>query len=219
LRRQRRFYAGHCIGFGLLALCGYGFVIWLPTYMSRQFGWSMTSIGLTLAVLVTAAGVVGPILLSFVIDYAFKRGAKAAHLLTYAIIGMIQLVLVVLAMLAQNAQLFLMLATINLCLAPFIGAASASLQIMTPPQYRGQVSAIFMFSLSIFGGALGPSVVALLSDKLFRSEQMLGWAMATTFVCVVPIAVIALLLAAKPMRETIREEAGNAGPNAASANP
>ena len=49
---------------------------------------------------------------------------------------------------------------------PF-GVAPAAIQEMMPNNFRGQTSAIYLFFVNMIGLAVGPMVLALLTDYLF----------------------------------------------------
>jgi MFS family permease len=200
IRANRRFLTGHFLGFGLSSLCGYGFLVWTPTYMTRAFGWPMSTVGVSLALAITIAGSLGPVLLGAVIDRWYRAGRHDAHLVTYAITVPLQALIVVTAMTVRDPGLFLALATANLSLASFSGASAAALQITTPPSLRGQVSACFLFCMSMLGAGCGPSVVAALTDFVFRSDARVGWSIAATFLVFAPLSSALLLLAAREVR-------------------
>ena len=61
-----------------------------------------------------------------------------------------------------------------------IGSSYAALQLIFPNQLRGQVSALFLFTLSLGGLSLGPLVPGLLTDYLFRNEKMIASSLAIT---------------------------------------
>jgi MFS family permease len=95
----------------------------------------------------------------------------------------------------------------HLLLTPFVGFAAAALQIVTPPQMRGKVSALFLFVISALGLGLGPSFVAAISDFVLHSQQQLGESLAL-FVLICAGLAIVLLAAARPRfrREVVSNE-------------
>ena len=60
--------------------------------------------------------------------------------------------------------------------------------LIFPNQLRGQVSALFLFTLSLGGLSLGFLVPGLLTDYLFRSDKMIASSLALT------IAVASILM-------------------------
>lgn len=61
-----------------------------------------------------------------------------------------------------------------------IGSSYASLQLILPNQVRGQVGALQVFMLSLFGLILGPFLPGFFNDYLFRNPLKVGWSLALT---------------------------------------
>jgi MFS family permease len=89
-------------------------------------------------------------------------------------------------------------------LAMPIGCSYAALQLIFPNQFRGQVSALFLFVLSLGGLSLGPLLPGLLNDYVFRSEKMLGASLALTVGLAGILMWAVLLLTYRPYREHYR---------------
>ena len=89
-------------------------------------------------------------------------------------------------------------------LAMPIGCSYAALQLIFPNQFRGQVSALFLFILSIGGLSLGPLLPGLLNDYLFRNEKMLGASLALTVGLAGVLMWVVFLLTYRPYREHYR---------------
>jgi MFS family permease len=77
------------------------------------------------------------------------------------------------------------------------GAANAAIAEAMPPHMRGQGSAIYQLVVNLVSGALGPTAVALLTDKVFGDPLALRWSLAITTVMGMAIAA-ALLAWARP---------------------
>jgi hypothetical protein len=45
---------------------------------------------------------------------------------------------------------------------------------VTPSQMRGQVSAVYLFTINLIGLGAGPTAVALVTDHVFRNDNMVG---------------------------------------------
>ncbi len=74
----------------------------------------------------------------------------------------------------------------------------SAMQIITPNEMRAQVNAIYMVTISVLGNGLGPSVVAFMTDYIFRAESDLRYAMLTLAAICTPISLICLILTVKP---------------------
>ena len=202
MRRNWRFFGPHFVGFGLMSMCGYGILIWSPAYLHRVFGWDMLVIGPTVA-LVMLTGVFGGTALGAIVDRWFSRGRSDAHLRTYAIVGLLQMGFVVAAIAVNNPYGFLILYGLYHTISSFTGVSTAALQIVTPNEYRGQVSAAFLLTFNLLGLGCGPSLVAALTSFFYDDPAMVGWSIATAYLVVMPIAVLCFISACKPMREAV----------------
>lgn len=86
-------------------------------------------------------------------------------------------------------------------------AQLSAMQVVTPNELRGQVNALYMFTVSVLGQGLGPLVVALMTDHLFKSEGDLRYAMVTAVAVAGPIALVLIWRAVKPYGEAARAAA------------
>jgi MFS family permease len=75
---------------------------------------------------------------------------------------------------------------------------NAALQIVTPNQMRGQVTALFLFVFNVIGFGLGPTMVALFTDYLFHSDRMLGRSMAVASLALGSLTAVIMWLGVKP---------------------
>src|SRR3546814_16336921 len=53
--------------------------------------------------------------------------------------------------------------------------AAAALQTVTPNRMRGVAASMYMFVVSLVGVALPPTLIALLTDHVFRDPAKVGW--------------------------------------------
>jgi MFS family permease len=90
-----------------------------------------------------------------------------------------------------------LLVPVNVFAAMPWGAANAAIAEAMPPRMRGQGSAIYQLVVNLVSGALGPTAVALLTDRVFGDPQALRWSLAITTVAGMSIA-LALLAWARP---------------------
>jgi MFS family permease len=204
LRGRWRFYAAHIAGFSLFNLMVAAYVAWTPTFLMRKFGLSAAETGFTLGGLSLVCGVAGMLGSGFLVDRLFRRGLKDAHLRYYAIGTALCGIAGVGAMLVPTLPQAIACMTVIKFISPFIAVAATALQITTPNEYRGQVSALFLFAYNIIGFGLGPSIVAGVSDFVIGGGRGdIGLAMAATFAVFTPIAVGAFVLGLGPMRRAV----------------
>ena len=141
--------------------------------------------------------------MGFVVDRWFAAGRRDAHLLFYAGAAIVQIVTISGAMLVSSPTLAVALLVPYCAAANFSGLAAAALQIVTPSQLRGRMSAIYLLVFNLMGIGLGPSVVALLTDFVFHDDAQVGSAILISCVAC-SLASAALLVSAAPsMRRSI----------------
>jgi MFS family permease len=181
-----------------------GFVNWAPTFLMRKFELPVSTVGFSLGGINLVCGIMGMLGSGYIVDYLFRRGVRDAHLRYYAVATLICGVAGVAAMIAPTAALSLGCMAVVKTIIPFIAVAAAGLQITTPNEYRGQVSAIFLFVYNVVGYGLGPSIMAGISDFALGGSGDLGIAMAITFAIFAPLSSLVFVLGLKPMRRAVQ---------------
>lgn len=181
---------------------------WRPTFYERTYGWGPADfapiMGIANLILAPIALIAGAML--------SERLARQGHadanmrIVLWANIGSIPLGIISplmptfeLALAVSLMSTFLVIAS-----APSLLAA---MQVVTPNELRGQVNALYLFTLSVLGQGLGPTVVALMTDYVFQSEADLRYAMVTIAAVAGPIALALVWMAVKPYGQAYREAA------------
>jgi MFS family permease len=203
MKPRWRFFTGHFLGFGLMVAAANGHQAWTPTYLSRHFGIPIGEIVAIIAPINIIAGIAGSVLAGLVIDWFYARGRKDAHLRYFIVSGVIQLAALLMAMTTSHLPVFILCATIFQGACGFAGAAPAALQLVTPNNYRGQISAAYLFVFNLIGTGLGPTMVGVYSTYVFRDDAHIGWAIALNAAIMLPLAILSFVWALKPMREAV----------------
>ena len=68
-----------------------------------------------------------------------------------------------------------------------VGPQNAAIQVVTPNEMRGQITALALFIFNVIGFGLGPTVVATLTDTVFGEANM-RYALSTSAVILAPLA-------------------------------
>ena len=87
------------------------------------------------------------------------------------------------------------------------GPLNAALQIITPNQMRGQVTALFLFIFNVVGFGIGPSFVAGLTDYVFRDEAMLRYSLTLTGAVMGTASVVTIWLGLKGYGDAVKRTA------------
>jgi Major Facilitator Superfamily len=172
----------HNVGFGLLSLASYASAAWVPSFYVRTFHWNIGRVGGVYGGIVMIFGSLGIIGAGRVADYLRARGHADANIKVGLWIGIIWIPIHFLMLLAPSATwatVWLVPACV-LAAAPF-GVAPAAIQQMTPPNMRGQASAVYLFILNLIGLGLGPSAVAWCTQYIFHRDDALRYSMLIVF--------------------------------------
>jgi MFS family permease len=203
VRTRRDFLSCHFVGFGCMSALGYAAMNWLPVYLMRRFDTPVAEAGALVGVIIVCS-IPGGLLASAVVDRLFARGRADAHLFLYVFISLALVVIGPLAFLADSLPAFVVLMAGVMFLAAAPGTATAALQIATPPQLRGRVSAMYLFVYQMIGLGLGPSVVAAFTDYVFKDDALVGYSMAATIAIFGLAAALLFALGRRPMRRAIQ---------------
>ncbi len=192
------------MGYAIFTLFWNGGVSWFPTLLMRVHGWTPAEVGIRYGSVIMLFGGAGVILGGALAAWLRRKGRTDGNILA----GIVAVFIAVPAGIAGGfaPSGWSVLAAVAVfqfgCAMPF-GAAAAALQEVTPNQMRGQVTAIYLFITNLFGIGLGPTLVALATDKLFGDDLALGSSISLTAVVAGPLAVALLYLARKPYRQTL----------------
>lgn len=176
--QRRRAFFGITLGVTFTALVAYASTAWIPTMFVRRFGWSTGQIGLLYGLLITVFSTAGIILGGRLADRLTRRG-QADGKLRVGLIAAGALLLSSGVCLVPNPNLAVGLLLIPCFFVAFpFGASSAAIQEIMPNQARGMASAVYLFVLNLIALGLGPTLVALLTDYVFRDERAVHQSLA-----------------------------------------
>lgn len=204
LRENVAVYAGIFFGIGCLAIMGYSFMMWFVAHMSRVYHVPSHEIAKDFGLMYLVFGTLGTLFGAFLSNQLVKRGYSDAGIRTVFVVALLWLVPAIAAPLVPSLQLaFLFAVPCIFLLNGYFGVAIAALQLCTPNQMRAQVSALLLLTGNLFGLALGPAIVGLLSDKVFSGEHSLGYALATIGAVFCPLAIVLVYRSLKPYRQLL----------------
>jgi len=201
---NRRTFACHNLGYALFALVNFGTAAWLPTNLVRTYGWTAARAGVTLGTLTITVGVLGIIVGGRVADAMLARGLTDAKLRVGIIAAVGNLVCGAAYTLAPSAALAVTaLVPYNFFASFAFGAAVAAVQEITPNRMRAQVAALFVSVLTLVGLGLGPSVVGLLTDRVFHNDADVRYSLLAITVVGLSGAATLLGLGLAPYRRSV----------------
>jgi MFS family permease len=204
IKEYRATFACLHLATSMMALAGYASMAWIPTFFIRTYGWSAGQAGLVFGSEVAVFSSLGILAGGWTCDFLVRHGYRDAHFRVGLIVCLLILLPAVLYPLMPTSELAVALlipfAFLN---AATYGVAPAALQQVTPNEMRGQVSAIYLFVINLMGLGVGPTAVALVTDRVFHNDNMLRFSLL--LVCTGSYALSGLLwwLGLKPYRRTV----------------
>jgi len=186
---NRGVYAPLLGGLALNTILSFGYGMWVPAFYIRTFGWTPGQVGLISGVIYLVVWPLGALFGSRLAEWMTARGRADANMRVVALAMILTVPGSVIFPLLPNATLAVALsALLGFVHAWVLGPQNAAIQIITPNEMRGQVTALFLFVFNVIGFGFGATVVALLTDHVFGGEAGLPFALATAAAVLGPLA-------------------------------
>ena len=204
LRLHWQAYGSLILGVSLLAVLGYGTMAWYPEFLVRSHGMDRAEAGSQFGLIFIVAGSVGALLGGFSAKPLRDRGFEDASMRLIVWIALLWLLPATFGPLSSNSELALWAAVpIVFFLNSYFALAISALQNITPNRMRAQVSALMLFMTNLLGLALGPSVVAALTDFVFANDADLAYSLSLLPLLVCPLAAALLAWGLKYYRAAL----------------
>lgn len=188
-------------GFCMVTLVSYAYFVWTPALFQRSYGWSPGEIGIGFGLILLVFGTAGAYFGGWMSDRLTQRGWLDAPL-KVAAFGFVACGIfgaVAPLMPSATSALILLAPAIFLSNTPYACAGSA-LQMIVPNRARAQVSAIYITLITLVGLGIGPLVVGLMTDYLFKDPAYIRYSLAIVVALPAPIMFALLMLACAPFR-------------------
>jgi len=180
--RQRPTFWWISIGCAFSAFISYGNGNFMPSFLIRSHGMSLTEVGLALGLIAGISGAIGTFLGGFLADKLGVRDARW-YLWIPMLGGLGSLLPAYYTLLGDNKTLIIAAMVPSQILSTlYLGPCIATCHNLVSPGMRAMASAILFFVLNMIGLGLGPLTVGLLSDTFAApfGEENLRYAMLTT---------------------------------------
>ncbi len=172
-------YATLAVSMGFFAVFSYGGNAWFPSFLQRVHGFSQGQSGMFIGTSTLILGVLGSITAGLVGDHLTRKGRRdglSAVGIPYAV-GM--MICAAIGPIVPIPWLSLTLfAGTGFFSLTWVGVNVSTLQTVTPPAMRGQVSAIYLFTTNMIGLGLGPTAIAASTDYIFHDDHAIGFSLA-----------------------------------------
>jgi MFS family permease len=193
-----RTYGSLFVGLGLKVILSLGSAVWVPAFYIRTFGWSIAKVGLVQGSIWLILGPLGAAVGAYLAERWTRKGYDDANMRVVLWSSICIVPVTVLFPLMPTEELAVCFGSLVIFIAGWVlGPQNAALQVITPNQMRGQVTALFLFVFNVIGFGLGPTFIALITDYIYGGPQYLSYSMSTAAAVLGPTAVLVIWLGLK----------------------
>jgi MFS family permease len=204
IRANGRTYFPMYLGLAFNTVLSFGNQTWVPTFFVRTFGWSAAEAGIINGIVIVCVAPIGLFAGSALAEWFAKKGYADANLRVVLVSMLIHIPGYVIAPLVNDPYLAMGLIGFNFMVGMLCpGPQNAALQIITPNEMRGQVTALFLFIFNFVGYGIGPFFIAFLTDNFF-GEANLRYSLSVGSAVLGPLAAVTIWWGLKPYAESVR---------------
>jgi MFS family permease len=190
LNSRRKLYGYHFATLTFLPIVGTGIMLWIPSFFIRTYGQTAINVGYHYGLIYLVFGSLGTICGGFAAQALSKR-YKDGNMRWVFIVAIMHPIPYILTFLMPTYESALtMSALLTFVGSSYFGVSIAALQLVTPNRMRAQVSAMLLFFSNISGMALGPLIIALITDFIYGDEMYLNYSIATMSAIFLPIGIV-----------------------------
>lgn len=184
---------------GISAMLTFGTNVWSPSLFERKFGWGPGVPGLYLGLISLLVSPLGLVLGGWLADRRLAQGHDDAAMwvCSRALVGVVPFA-ILFPLMPTPALSLAMLAASLFFGSMNAGPANAAVLTITPGRMRGTITALYIAIYNVLGYGVGPLIVALLTDRLFRDEQRLPTSMAIAAALLAPLGLACSRIALRP---------------------
>ncbi|QNA82655.1 MFS transporter [Sphingomonas sp. So64.6b] len=183
------------LAFGANGLINFSLSGWAPTYFIRVYGWSAGQIGAIYGTLLLVCGTSGIMLGGWIADRLVLRMGPRGALVTMRWSALLMIPsLAAFGFVSTPLTALIALGWSCFVLGLPTGLAPVALYSITPNQFRGQVTACYLFAVTMIGMTLGSTLIALCTDYLFRDETAVGRSLALVASCAAAVSFVSLTI-------------------------
>lgn len=175
VRGKAGVFAAVFCGISVLAAVQFCLGAWVPAHFIRNLGWTASQVGYAYGIIFLICGTGGVVSGGWIADRLRERGRGDSHLRTAFVAALLTIPFVIaLPMMSTPEAAVAMLApAVFFGTMPF-GAGPALIPVICPARMRGLLVAIYLLVANIIGQAGGPLVVALFTDYVFGSPELVS---------------------------------------------
>lgn len=169
---------------------------WIPAFLDRRFGWEGPRVGAVYGPITLLCGGAGALSGGLLASALKRRGVAQANLKASLTGFLLVTPLAIAFPLMPTAESALaVIGAMVFCAGLPSGGGYATLQEITPPRMRAQVTALNGLMVNLIGAGIGPLIVGALTDHVFHDAQAIHWAITAAAAVACPTAIGFYLLA------------------------
>lgn len=204
LKANRRVYFCIMSTNSLLTVLTYGTLAWFIEFLIRTYDVPRATAGMNFGLISIIAGSLGALTIGWLVQPLVARGVIDAPARMLMLVAMLLFILGVAAPLSPTPTIAIILACPAMFLLNgFYGPAVTALQAITPNRMKAQITALSLFFANLFGLAMGPTTVAILTDFVFADDAALRYSLAILPLVICPVAALLAYLGLRPYRELV----------------
>ena len=206
--RNRAVLAPLYFGFAICFTVAYGASAWAPTMLMRAYGVNPAFLAAWLGPMAMAFSAIGPLIGGTLLDRSMRAGKPMARL-SILMFGPLFAIPSVLAVMAGEKHLAALLVASSAAVFSVVGTVMlATLQSVVPPQMRGSAISLTLVLNTLLGAALGPLLVASLTQRVLGNDAQVGWAIVIVCLPCLLAASALYALARRRMRAALEQGTG-----------
>jgi MFS family permease len=168
---------------------------WVPVWFERRYGWHQAQVGPHLGLVVFVFGTAGLSLAGYLSGKLIRSGMKAVYIKLMIAAECLVIIPLILAHTVDEPYWVLGCVGCIIFLTGFpSGLGPATLQWITPNEMRGQITAAYLFVLSLISGTATPSLVGYLTSYYFRDDKAVRSSAVLVGTVAAVLGVISLLV-------------------------
>jgi MFS family permease len=176
--QKRRVYVPLFIGKAVFSVIANAH-FWIVPMFERTWGWSRPRAGTLWGVTLLASGLTGVMLGGWISDRWYRAGRRDGAMLTVWIALIVTLPMHAIAPLMPSGELaLLMFVPVLVAIGAGSAAGSTATILVTPNEYRGQMTALSLLVAGGLGQFVGPTSVAALTDFAFEDPKALRYSLS-----------------------------------------
>ena len=199
-------FASHILGMSLFIMVVFSVNIWGPEYLIRTFGYARGDAGKVFGVVMMLFGTAGLLTGGMLGDRWYSKGLIDAYsrVILLSMFGILPFI-IALGFVSSPILGILCISTAVFFSAFQGGVGGGLIQIITPNQMRGQAVALYFLLANLIGMGLGPTVIASMTDFVFKDDASLNKSIAISGAIIIPLAALILLSGLPAMRRAVEE--------------